>query len=548
MAFSWEQVSEDVLPYLLRGGVGGLHLHETANAVFQSLGRIENAEERINLYRLGCDVLLSAWENEPLNSSVAGTLLELHKQRPFLDSRRAGLLRFCFRQPEPDPHTAETLTLAAVRDLERFEALLVQARREAPHQFFILRQAMFTAMRENRLPWLRRFLDRDAVLPSPFKKAFLADTAFGEEKWDEAAAGYAAAWSELDLPVWRTRRAEALYRAGRRDEAVELWREVHAARPWNVNVLLRLSDVLQGRDKAGSFPQGRGAVLLYCWNKSADLDATLESLFRSELDDGPDHAFVFVLDNGSTDDTSEVMRRWEARFAGRMRVITLPVNIGAPAARNWLLALPEVRAADWAAFLDDDVAVPCDWLRRLWSAVTAYPDAGAASGHAVDYHAPMNQQWTDMHIIPLSSSEGDRRVFRDRFKFSALHEQQLDFGDFNFIRPCVTAIGCCHLFTREAMDKGGFFDIRFSPSQSDDVDHDMRRGLNGSLPVFNGHLRVLHKRSTGYHKTPNPRTWASAVGNWYKLQASYSEDEIRRLYELDTATMLEDVRKKAGAL
>ena len=549
MAFSWENLPEDIRSCLLQGGVGGVHLHGAANAVFQAINQAESAESRADFYALGCDLLVAAWEGEPLSPALARTLLELHKQRPFLDSRRAGLLRFCSRQPEPDEATANSLNLAAVRDLERFEALLSKAQRDAPFQFYLIRQAIFTAMRENRLSWLRRFLDRDAALPAPFKKAFLADAAFAEEKWDEAAAGYATAFEAIDLPAWRTRRAESLYRAGQCDEAVRLWRDVHSVRPWNVNVLLRLSDVLQGRDQNGPFPAGQGAVLLYTWNKSGDIDATLESLSRTELEHGAGQAKVFVLDNGSTDATPEILRKWERLFAGRLHIVSLPVNVGAPAARNWLLALPEVRAADWAAFLDDDVAVPTDWLRHLQAALTAFPEAGVASGHAVDHHAPMTAQWTDMHIIPLPVPDGDdSRVFRDRFKFTSLHEQHFDFGEFNFMRPCVTAIGCCHIFTRKAMDEGGFFDVRFSPSQSDDVDHDLRRCLSGHMPVYNGHLRILHKRTTGYHKTPNRRSWASAVGNWYKLQASYTEEDVRKVYELDQRLMLEDVLGRESRL
>lgn len=106
------------------------------------------------------------------------------------------------------------------------------------------------------------------------------------------------------------------------------------------------------------------------------MDATLASLAASELSAPGGEAWIFALDNGSTD-TPDVYRKWR-HLAGRMTVVTLP-NTWRPAARNWLLALPEVRRADWAAFLDDDVAVPADWLRRLWSALRAYPDAGAAS-------------------------------------------------------------------------------------------------------------------------------------------------------------------------
>ena len=49
----------------------------------------------------------------------------------------------------------------------------------------------------------------------------------------------------------------------------------------------------------------------------------------------------------------------------------------APAARNWLMHLPEVREACWAAYIDDDIHLPPDWLPRLGAAAARYPEAGA---------------------------------------------------------------------------------------------------------------------------------------------------------------------------
>ena len=551
--FSWGGTPDGIREALLQGGVGRVHLHETAHRIFQTIGQGGEPAQLAALFALGSDMLLAAWESAPYDPALAATLLNLHGQKAFLPTPVAGVLKFVSRLPAPDPELDERLEPGKHRDLAAWYSQLLKEQRNGSGPLLVLDRAVDMCLREHQPGWLGRVVETEAALPRPVKQALLADVAFAQGLWDEAATGYAAAHAALPLLTWQVRRAESLYRIGRRDEAVALWREALARRPWNVNMLLRLTDVLAGRDTApAGLPPGRGAVLLYTWNKGPDMDATLASVAASDLGEnrGADSAVrICVLDNGSTDSSPEVFRKWEAHFGGRLSITTLPVNVGAPAARNWLLSLPYVREADWAAFLDDDVNVPADWLAHLWTAVTAYPESGVASGHAVDFHAPMSQQWTDMHIVPLPVPEGeDSRVFRDRFKFTAPHEQAFDFGDFNFMRPCVTAIGCCHLFTRKAMDEGGTFDVRFSPSQSDDVDHDMRRGLAGCLPVYNGHLRVLHKRSTGYHKTPNRRGWASAVGNWYKLQASYTPEEVAELYATDQRLMLDDVQTRLAGL
>ena len=544
MPFCWEDQPHSLRAKLLQSGVGKVHVMEMAQEAFDLLPATA-PEQQAEQYLLARDMLLAAWEDAWFEHAISASLRSIQDARPFLHPRLLETLLFCTKLPRVDPALVERLRPERARDVEHYEHMLDNARRNNDHPFFVLELAVTHALREHRPAWLRAFLQRDNRLPEALKIGLVADTLFAEGDYMKAAAAYSRAHAALPFMVWERRRAEALCRAGQRDEAIRLLRGLHARRPWQINTLLRLSDLLMDRDRNLAFPPGKGMVLLYTWNKSQDIDATLASLAASELSDpsGGGEARVVVLDNGSTDAVPEVLRTWEAHFAGRMSIVTLPVNIGAPAARNWLLALSEVRQADWAAFLDDDVAVPADWLRHLWAALRAYPDAGVSACHAVDYHAPISQQWTDMHISLLHHENGGRG-FRDHFKFSAPHEQAFDFGEFTFMRPCVTAIGCCHLLTRKAMDEGGPFDIRFSPSQSDDVDHDMRACLAGSLPIYNGHLCVLHKRSTGYHKTHNRRGWASAVGNWYKLQASYSEEEATRIFELDQKTMWEDLQRR----
>ena len=548
MQFSWEALPDNIRTRLLQAGVGTGLVFESAHEVFQAVGNAAT-EHRMELFSLGCDMVSSVWEQAPLESGIAATLWSLHEQKPFLPGDVAGFVKFCSKQSPPDDATAQHFSPATSANMLAYEKKLMQGAAEGhAASFYIISRAVEHAFREHRVDWLRQLLHKAKALPRPLRQGLLADTDFADEQWEAAAEGYSQAYAALPLLTWQNRKAQCLYRLQQSKAALDLWHKSWQQRPWQVNTLLRLSDIVMRRDKAGDFPPGQGAVLLYSWNKSQDMDATLQSLAASELGQGQD-VRIMVLDNGSTDQTPVVLQKWAAHFAGRMHVETLPVNIGAPAARNWLLALPQVQKADWAAFLDDDVAVPSDWLRHLWGALQAYPQSGVACGHAVDFDAPMHQQWTDMHVVPLDlPPDTEETDLHERFAFTSPHEQAFDFGDFSFMRPCVTAIGCCHMFTRQAMNAGGYFDIRFSPSQSDDVDHDLRRCLDGNFPIYNGHLRILHKRSTGYHKGRNQRAWASAVGNWFKLQNSYTRAEVAKLHALDAQHMWDDVRHRLDIL
>jgi tetratricopeptide (TPR) repeat protein len=276
----------------------------------------------------------------------------------------------------------------------------------------VLELAVTHALRENRPAWLRAFLQRDSFLPEALKIGLAADMLFAEGDYAKAAAVYSRAHAALPFLVWEQRRAEALCRAGQRDEAIALLRGLHARRPWQINTLLRLTDLLMDRDRNLAFPPGRGVVRLYTWNKSQDIDATLASLAASELSD--------------------------------------PAGGGRGARHR-----PRQR-------LDK---------RRARSA--------AQVGRSLCR--------THVHRDPA----GEHR-------------------------------------------RSGGAQLAAGPA--------------GSLAGRLGHLRVLHKRSSGYRTSFNRRGWASSMGNWYKLQASYSEEEATRIFELDQKTMWDDLLQRLEIL
>lgn len=117
----------------------------------------------------------------------------------------------------------------------------------------------------------------------------------------------------------------------------------------------------------------------------------------------------------STDATADVMRVWGDRM-GRDRFVPvrLAVNVGAPAARNWLMQLPQVAACEYTAYLDDDAAVPADWLRHFARAVALRPEAAAWGCRVVDWHSPGLVQSAALHMVPPSRDGRRGGRCRDR--------------------------------------------------------------------------------------------------------------------------------------
>ncbi|WP_300160599.1 glycosyltransferase [Solidesulfovibrio sp.] len=329
-------------------------------------------------------------------------------------------------------------------------------------------------------------------------------------------------------------RARAALRLDGREAGLAALRGFLGRYPWCAQTLLSLHDLLRGRDAALTPLPGRLAILLYSWNKAGELGRTLEGILAGDLPD----FHIFALDNGSTDATPDVLAAFAARLGpGRFTALGAPVNVGAPAGRNWLKHLPEVLACDFAAYVDDDASLPRDWALRFGAAVAAYPQAGVYGCRVHDAGRPAALQAAEFHVEPAGPGEG--------IAASDLQLQAPDVGQFAYCRPAVSVTGCCHLFPTKALADGGDFDIRFSPSQFDDFDRDLRAALAGSFAVCQGHLAVGHLRASGGDAARRRAAGANAHGNMQKLQGKYDAGDVRRLRREQRNRLLTDLRKKA---
>ncbi len=369
---------------------------------------------------------------------------------------------------------------------------------------------------------------------------------------ERAAKLYERSLEALFLPWTATRLAGLLLEAGERRRAADFLRAALRARPWHAGTLLRLYDAVHGLDERRGRLEGGAAVLLYTWNKAEDIDRTLSFLAESFLfPDAPGgKTAVVVLDNGSTDATADVLAGYADRFgADRFRTVSLPVNVGAPAARNLLMRTPEARRADWIVYLDDDVAPPKDWLARLAAAAEAFPEAGVWGCRVVDAYAPAVVQSSDLFLTePTEHAAGPDNPFGRKFDLTRPEIGDLDPGACAYLRPCASVTGCCHLFRRERLLDCGDFDIRFSPSQYDDVDHDIRLLLSGTTPVYQGHLRIPHFKRTGREGRPGGAAFDLGFANQFKLHGKYDAGEMRRAVETARKAALDDLRAKREAL
>lgn len=537
----WKELPALARRTLVRGSVGRDHLVGLAAGLLP-LAAAGDAATRARLAALVQELLAAAWTANPLDGDLAkllaGQPLPGWPRLPqALDDLLKAQANFWRPPADQDPWWA-------MADQEQRRAELAARLDAEPRNLFWKAEAWSRAWL--RADWeLAELALRPESWPrtlTPIRQLVLAQFQLARGEAEEALL-------TLDGPDGLGGffpggspglRAQCLLRLGRAAEAVDLLAAAVFRSPWRTSELLRLTDLASGAAAEVKAVPGSVAVLLYTWNKARELHETLGSLAASDLQG----ARLWVLDNGSADETPQVLAAWHERLGQRLSSLRLPVNIGAPAARNWLLSLPEVRGHDYLCFLDDDVSLPGDWLGRLGSAVARFPAAAVWGCRVVDEANALLVQSVD--YVPHAPRS--QRDLSQLLALPTLHLGQPDLGQFTYLRPCVSVTGCCHLLREADIDKTGGFDIRFSPSQYDDLERDLRVFLGGGLVVYQGHLAVRHKRRSGAVAELKPAEIGSALANVRKLEAKHGEETLARISAEGEALLERDMERRFRSL
>lgn len=313
--------------------------------------------------------------------------------------------------------------------------------------------------------------------------------------------------------------AHARWLSGKREGAMDALEQSLMIDPAQTGNYLRLHGLAEGWDTQiePDLEQHDITILLYSWNHETLLRDTLHSLAATKLG----NAKILILDNHSSDGTPGLLRSVAGLFPrNHTRVITLPTNIGAPAARNWLMNQPEVQASEYTAYLDDDVSLPVDWLQKLLPLLKSSPQADVAGVKVINPGKLKTIQYA-YRVID--------RVEPMKIWFSDKHDLEPDLGQFDLLRKPAIVMGCCHLYRTKRLREVGEFDIRFSPSQMDDMDHNIRSWLKGGQVLYHGFVSVTHHQKSGREATIKPTAMGNVMGNDYKFSQKYPPELMERL-------------------
>lgn len=176
------------------------------------------------------------------------------------------------------------------------------------------------------------------------------------------------------------------------------------------------------------------SVLICTRNRAKSLAATLARFFAQRFAGHYDYELL-VVDNGSTDETSQVVELYRAQHPARVRYLSEP-QPGLSYARN-----TAVKAAqgEILVFTDDDVLVTEDWLEEIHREFTADPQLFVLSGRVLlarDDLQPVAMFPLNERYVPTFPSSGgigmgaNMSFRRELFEQVGLFDVRLGAGTF----------------------------------------------------------------------------------------------------------------------
>lgn len=102
------------------------------------------------------------------------------------------------------------------------------------------------------------------------------------------------------------------------------------------------------------------SVIVPVYNMAADgkLEYCLDSLVNQTIEDYE----IIAVDDCSTDNSLEILRSYEKRYPGKIKVIASPINKKQGGAKNLGL---EAAKGEWIGFIDSDDWITCDYYEKL---------------------------------------------------------------------------------------------------------------------------------------------------------------------------------------
>lgn len=229
------------------------------------------------------------------------------------------------------------------------------------------------------------------------------------------------------------------------------------------------------------------SIIILAYNKSEFTALCLQSLLctrgvRFE---------IRVVDNGSTDNTPEILDIYKKAFTGLgqgFHVIRNAENIGAPAGRNQAMKAARGR---YFALLDNDImAGSADWLHTMIQCLETAPETGMLGPKLIYAEPPHRIQCAGAGI-----SKRGKVLFMGR----GMDRQDPAFRGQRQVQALISA---CVVLPQSVYKSTGDMDTGFSPVQFEDLDYCYRIREQGYRLLVVPDVEMYHWESVTTAGTP----------------------------------------------
>ncbi len=231
---------------------------------------------------------------------------------------------------------------------------------------------------------------------------------------------------------------------------------------------------------------------ILAWNQLQETRECLDSLFA--MDTQP--YSVVLIDNGSTDGTSEIIHREYPEVI----IIRSEQNLGVAGGYNLGIKYALEQGADYVLIMNNDVVVQPDFLTQLLLVANNEVDAGIIQPKIYNYYRDNTLLW----IV------GARwRQFPPAIKMIGYN--QPDGDAYSYVRQLEFVPSCVLLLARQAIEKAGMFDEQYF-FYFDDWDFSIRVRQAGFNIYFAPEAKMWHKVSVSTIKNDKPSKWWYIMG------------------------------------
>lgn len=251
------------------------------------------------------------------------------------------------------------------------------------------------------------------------------------------------------------------------------------------------------------------AIVILNWNGVKMLTRFLPNV----LDYSRDEAVVYVADNGSTDNSLEVLKR----HFPEVRLVLLDKNYGF--AEGYNRALQQIEAK-YYVLLNSDVEVSLHWLTPLTEFMDNNPDAAACQ--------PKLLAEKDRDAYEYAGACGG---YLDRYGYPFCRGRifdtvENDNGQYDYETEILWATGACMMIRAEDFMRSGGFDASFF-AHSEEIDLCWRLRLMGRKIFCVPDSYVYHVGGGTLPKNNPMKTYLNFRNNLTMLYKNLSDNELR---------------------